>query len=138
VEGLRLLIVEDDAQVGSTLADTLRDAGHTVCGVARTTTDAIVMTRLHRPSIAIVDLRLGENGDGVEIARQLLRMSGVGILFLTGYPDDLQRRADVGHAWMQKPYAPGDLARGVELVAAMRRGLRLPEAIPATFHPIVP
>jgi CheY-like chemotaxis protein len=137
VDGLRLLIVEDDAQVGSTLADTLRAAGHTVCGVARTTTDAIVMTRLHRPSIAIVDLRLGD-GDGVEIARQLLRMSGVGILFLTGYPDDLQRRADVGHAWMQKPYAPGDLTRGVELVAAMRRGVRLPEAIPASFHPIVP
>jgi DNA-binding response OmpR family regulator len=138
VEGLRLLIVEDDAQVGRTVADTLRSAGHVVCGIARSTTEAIVMTRLHRPAIAIVDLRLGDQGDGVEIARQLLRLSGVGILFLTGYPDDVQRRADVGHAWMQKPYAPGDLARGIELVAAMKRGLRLPETIPASFHPIVP
>ena len=138
VEGRRLLIVEDDVQVGRTLADTLRAAGYVVCGVARNGTEAIVMTRLYRPAVAIVDLRLGDNSDGIDIARQLLRLSGVGILFLTGYPDDLQRRADVGHAWMQKPYALSELAEGIELVAAMKRGLRLPEVMPPTFHPIVP
>ena len=138
MDGLRLLIIEDDAQVGRTLADTLRTAGYVVCGIATTSTEAIVMSRLHRPAIAIVDLRLGDNGDGVDTARQLLRLRGVGILFLTGYPDDLQRRVDVGHGWMQKPYSATELAQGIELVAHMQRGGRLPDVIPPAFHPIVP
>lgn len=135
---LRVLIVEDDPQVGKTLADALRTAGYEVCGIATHAAEAIVMTRLRRPAIAIVDLRLGDDGDGVDTARQLMRLGDAGILFLTGYPDDLQRRADVGHAWMQKPCLPGELAQGIELVAAMKRGWPLPKTIPPSFHPIVP
>lgn len=136
--GLRILIVEDDGSVGATVADNLRARGHDICGVAGNAAQAIVMTRLYRPAVAVVDVRLGLDGDGVETARHLLRLGGVGILFLTGFPDDVLQRADVGHAWMAKPYLPGDLAQGVELVAAMKQGRRLPEALPPAFHPIVP
>ena len=135
---MRVLIIEDDPQVAGTLADGLRTSGYEVCGIAADAAEAIVMTRLRRPAIAIVDLHLGENDDGIETARQLMRLSDAGILFLTGYPEDLQRRADVGHAWMQKPCLPGELAQGIELVAAMKRGWPLPKAMPPTFHPIVP
>ena len=66
-----VLIVEDDPLIALSLRMVLEDEGYEVCGVAATELQAISLGLIHRPDVAVVDVRLAE-GSGVEAGRRLL------------------------------------------------------------------
>ena len=113
-----VLIVEDDDLAADAVRDGLRLAGYAVCGVARSVDTAVAMVREHRPRLAVVDVDLGEGGNGIEAARQALREAPIGIIYVTGRPE-LVDRADVGHAWMPKPHRLVDLLNALAVVRAV-------------------
>jgi DNA-binding response OmpR family regulator len=130
---LDVLIVDDDDLVAEAIADGVRLAGYTVCGVAATGAEAIELMRAHRPRLALVDVDLGDGQDGVDAARQLAGIGPVTVIFVTGYPDKI-RQTDVGVAWMEKPYRVLDLINALEIVSARthQRPTNIP--IPAALH----
>ena len=128
-----VLIVEDDDLAADAVRDGLKLAGYAVCGVARSVDDTIALVRAHRPRLAVVDIDLGDGGSGIEAARQALRMSPIGIVYITGRPD-MVGRTDVGHAWMLKPHRLLDLINALGVVRAVSERAPITSPMPPNLR----
>jgi DNA-binding NarL/FixJ family response regulator len=114
----RVLIVEDDFLIASDVESALRDAGIEISGVASSAEEALELAETHRPTLAIMDIRLAGQRDGVEAALDLFRLYGIRCVFATAHHDafTLQRAQPANPlAWVPKPYSVGSL---VEIVRA--------------------
>ena len=131
--GLDVLIVDDDEEVADTIAHGVRLAGYRVCGIAPTADRALELARDGRPDIAIIDIDLGADRDGLEVARSLLAMGSIGVMFVTGYPERIER-SDVGHAWLAKPYRVLDLINGLDVVRSASQGVSPDAPVPPELH----
>jgi DNA-binding NarL/FixJ family response regulator len=107
-----VLIVEDDFLIGMQTENALMDAGIAVIGIASTAEEAVLLARQHKPVLAVMDIRLAGQRDGVEAAGELFRELGVRCIFATAH-DDLRTRsraepfAPLG--WLAKPYTMASL-----------------------------
>lgn len=114
---LKVLIAEDELMIADLLEDTLIMSGYEVCGIARTVDEAVVLAELHKPDLAVFDVRLAGGDRGPEIARRLSSRGTIGILYATG--DDVRHstltRTD-GNAAIAKPYRPEDVVRALVIV----------------------
>ncbi len=128
-----VLIVEDDPLVADAISDGVRLAGYTVCGIAGDVDEALVIAHQRRPRLAIIDVDLGEGDDGIEAARRMRDLHPLGIIFVTGYPDRIEA-ADVGHAWMPKPYRLLDLINALQVVRALSEQGLITAPIPSELR----
>lgn len=87
-----ILIVEDDAIIAFDLAETVRGMGHTVCGNATTMEQALALAAEHAPTLALMDIRLAEGDNGIEVARELRRQRFLPVIFVTAFPDEVTKR----------------------------------------------
>ena len=74
-----ILIVEDDAIIAFDLAETVRGMGHIVCGNATTMDEALALAAEHTPTLALMDIRLAEGDNGVEVAREQLSITKIAL-----------------------------------------------------------
>ena len=88
---LKVLIAEDELMIADLIEETLISSGYEVCGIARTVEEAVALGELHRPDLAILDVRLAKGGRGLEIARRLNGRGKLGVLYATG--DDARNSA---------------------------------------------
>jgi len=114
---LKVLIAEDELMIADLLEETLLTSGYEVCGIARTVDEAVTLAELHKPDLAVLDVRLARGGLGPEIARRVSNRGTMGILYATG--DDSRHskltRAD-GNAAIAKPYRNEDVVRALIIV----------------------
>ncbi|WP_448188360.1 PhyR family response regulator anti-anti-sigma factor [Azospirillum sp. sgz301742] len=87
-----ILIVEDDAIIAFDLTETVRGMGHIVCGNATTMDEALALAAEHTPTLALMDIRLAEGDNGIEVARELRRQRFLPVIFVTAFPDELAKR----------------------------------------------
>ncbi|HYD63891.1 PhyR family response regulator anti-anti-sigma factor [Azospirillum sp.] len=87
-----ILVVEDDAIIAADLSETVRGMGHLVCGNATTMDEALTLAAEHTPTLALMDIRLAEGDNGVEVARELRRQRFLPVIFVTAFPDELAKR----------------------------------------------
>lgn len=114
---MKILIVEDEAVLAFGLQDGLELRGFQVCGTAPNRRAALELAEAHRPDLAIVDVRLSGNDDGVELAAELQRKYGTPVLYATANPEDVQRRANAGLlVVLEKPYSIEEVVRGINSV----------------------
>lgn len=117
---LRLLIIEDDGQLGpwlqSALADALGGAD-----LVSTLDEALAAIAVRDFDLVVVDRRLPD-GDGVELLarlRQLQPRPGVLVLTALDDPNDIARALDAGaDDYLAKPFEP------IELVARAKAVIR--------------
>src|SRR5206468_1762523 len=83
----RLLIVEDEAIVAMDLQQRLERLGHHVVGTAATGEAAIRRAEEARPDVALMDIRLKGEMDGVTAAAEIDRRFGTPVVFLTAHSD---------------------------------------------------
>src|SRR4051794_20786238 len=84
----RLLVVEDDQQIGSLLESALRANGHDV-RLARTGADAIETVEQHSYELVLLDLGLPDI-DGLEVCREIrLRQPDCVLVMLTARLDEM-------------------------------------------------
>jgi two-component system, response regulator PdtaR len=107
-----VLVVEDEAVVALFLTDVLEDLKHIVCTVASSGREALTLAAQHRPDLAMVDVRLKGDLNGVETAALLYDQLGIRSILLSGDPDALRaaqasRAAPI--AVLSKPYTPEQL-----------------------------
>ncbi len=113
-----ILVVEDETNVRAFLARALRQVGYTVLEAADGT-EGLQRMRVHPGRIALVVTDVVMPGiSGREFADQAVaRDPAVRVLLISGYPGrepvEEGRDPDSGRAFLQKPVAPGDLARAV-------------------------
>jgi len=88
VPGERILIVEDDARIGSTLLRALESSAY-LAQWARTGTEALEAVAAARPDLVILDLGLPDI-DGLEVCRQMHRLdTSIEIVMLTARDEEL-------------------------------------------------
>jgi len=130
---MKILIVDDDVMLADLLEAELLDQGHEVCGVATNVAEAVNLVRLHRPDIAVLDMKLKGTELGSDIAHQLAEagdLRDLGILYVTGGVDFLHQHAGIGHACLQKPYSVAALAAALPIVRSIARGCAISGALP--------
>ena len=109
LEGLKVLVVEDEMMVSMLIEDMLADLGCTVVGPASRLEEAVDLARTADLDCAVLDVNLG--GQPIFPLADLLREKGAPFAFATGYGDAGLRDVDRGTPVLQKPFRVGDLAR---------------------------
>jgi two-component system, response regulator PdtaR len=120
----RILIIEDDLLIASQIEAALTEAGFDVIGVLTTGEEALQKAEAERPDLAIVDIRLAGDRDGVDTAVELFRSHGIRCIFASAYSDqEARRRAEVAAplGWLQKPYTMKALT---DIVRAATQAIR--------------
>jgi two-component system, response regulator PdtaR len=112
----RILIIEDDLLIASQMEAALLDSGFDVVGIATTEREALQLAERQTPELAVVDIRLAGDRDGVDTAIELFRSHGIRCVFASAYSDQHARRraepaAPLG--WLQKPYSMASLTNTV-------------------------
>jgi CheY-like chemotaxis protein len=112
---LRIVVVEDNADIRETLRDFLELSGHRV-EVAHDGPAGVAMVLAREPHVALVDIGL-PGLDGYGVAAQVRAAAGANrtrLIALTGYgqPEDRRRALEAGFdAHLVKPVNPTDLAK---------------------------
>jgi CheY-like chemotaxis protein len=109
LQGLRVLVVEDEMMVSMLIEDMLSDLGCVVVGPAARLDEAIDLVGQGGIDCAVLDVNLG--GQPIFPLADLLREKGRPFAFATGYGDAGLREVDRGSPVLQKPFREGDLAR---------------------------
>jgi len=115
-DGLKIVIVEDDALIAMDLADLLIGMGHDVCAIAGTEGEAISAARRCTPDLMIVDGNL-QGGSGQAAMRSILAGGFVAHLYVTGDPGKLAEHGP-GTTVLSKPFTLRDLTRGIAAARA--------------------
>ena len=92
-------------------------AGYEVVGIARDTAGAERLVAQHHPALAIVDMKLELDVDGIATATVLKQKHGLAILITTGFPDTVVQREGVDRfacAIVRKPYSDEEVLEAVE------------------------
>jgi two-component system, response regulator PdtaR len=113
----RILVVEDDFLIAMQTETALSDAGFEVVGTAATAEEAISLAWEKRPVLAVMDIRLAGERDGIDAARQLFSEFNIRCIFATAHDDARTRERAEPFAplgWLPKPYTARSL---VALVA---------------------
>jgi two-component system, response regulator PdtaR len=121
----RILIVEDDMLVASEIEATLRDAGFEIAGIASTSEEAMQLTQAELPTLAVMDIRIAGDRDGIDTALELFRSRGIRCIFASAHSDyDSRLRAEPAAplGWLQKPYTMASLTAMVRAAVRELRG----------------
>jgi DNA-binding response OmpR family regulator len=128
-----VLVAEDEAITALLLDMALRAAGHQVLGPAATVKEALELAEHTKPDLALLDIRLLDEGDGVWLARALCERSGVPSLFLSGQTAQARAASDCAVGLLGKPYEPEEVVAAVAAVSELLTG-RWPVQKPARLE----
>jgi CheY-like chemotaxis protein len=115
LQGISLLVVEDEEMVALLLEDVLTDLGCDVVGPAFCLADAVRLAGNATIHGAILDVNLG--GEKVYPAADILAARNLPFVFATGYGISGLREADKSRPVLQKPF---NLGRLVDIVKQWR------------------
>jgi two-component system, response regulator PdtaR len=109
LQGLKILLVEDDFIVAFDMQTLLQDYGADVLGPAATVAEGLSIVAGSKVDAAVLDVNL--NGEFVFSLAQRLREQSVPLLFATAYADDdkLFPDADKAAPRVAKPVLPNVL-----------------------------
>lgn len=119
LNGLQIIIVEDDWLIAASHRSTIEEAGGTVIGPARSGEEAIKLAKTHRPDVILMDIQLAGNIDGIDAAERILADNRIPIIFVTGNSDPavVERIRALGNPpTVFKPAAPEQLVAAVSKV----------------------
>ncbi|MES2342412.1 MAG: ATP-binding protein, partial [Pseudomonadota bacterium] len=120
--GLRVLLVEDDAEVGDLVTAMLEDLDHQVFRADGAVAFERFMARGEAFDLLLTDLIMPGTKTGVDLAHEAVKARpGLPVILSSGYTGETLSSAD-GAPWplLRKPYSADDLAQAIEAVMADR------------------
>ncbi|HVT92754.1 MAG TPA: sigma 54-interacting transcriptional regulator [Bryobacteraceae bacterium] len=120
----RILIVEDERVTAEDLREILTQLGHTVTAVVSTAVDAIREAEQGSPDLALMDIHIQGDMDGVEAARILRRRFDIPVVYLTAHADlETLSRARLAEplGYVIKPFQETELQASVEMALYKQR-----------------
>ncbi len=115
---IRILIVEDDPLIAADIEQCLNSIDYAVSAVVYSYADAIDELKNRTPDAALLDVNLGEEKDGVDIASFIQEHIKIPFIFLTSYADKqtIARAKKVQPAgYIVKPFDERDLLAGLDI-----------------------
>jgi DNA-binding response OmpR family regulator len=110
---MRILIAEDDAVLGMVAAAALEAAGHQVAGPAFSALDACALAGGCGAELALVDINLEGNDEGIALARTLRERFALPSLFVSGQVAVAREHREAALGLLPKPYDIDDLVAAV-------------------------
>ncbi len=117
---VRVVIAEDEAIVRLDLKEILEEEGYHVVGETGRGDEAVELVRLHRPDLAILDIKM-PGSDGLSAARAISAERLAAVLILTAFSQrDLidQARQAGALAYLVKPFQKSELLPAIEMAVA--------------------
>ncbi|MYM96381.1 response regulator transcription factor [Duganella vulcania] len=114
---IRVMLADDHPIVMTGFAMSLEGQGLHVVAQARTPEEALEQYQRHKPDVAVLDLRFGDQLTGLDVAKQILAQApDAAIVFLSQFDQDSLIKETYrlgGRAFMTKDCDPADLAAAV-------------------------
>jgi PAS domain S-box-containing protein len=126
----KILIVEDEKIVAKDIHNQLRRFGYEVTAIVSTGEEAIQKAIETKPDLALLDIRLHGETDGVMVAEQIRERLGIPVVYLTAFADEeTLRRAKLTEpfGYLVKPFGERELHSTIEIALhrhAMERRLQ--------------
>ncbi len=118
---LKILIVEDDVQLATTLKFLVEDnPRYRVVARADDLDSAVAAAEAHNPDLALVDLHLARGSTGFSVAVRLSDFD-VPCLFVTGRAPDFPM-PDLALGCLMKPFTAEDVHRSLAMAEDVMRG----------------
>lgn len=105
-----ILIVEDELIIAESIREILERRGFEVLGIETTADGALRTIEEHKPDLAVLDINLNSERDGIWLAEQIKLNHSLPFIFLTSHADEETLSKGIG----QNPY--GYLMKPVEEV----------------------
>jgi PAS domain S-box-containing protein len=129
----RILIVEDEQLIALDMGAMLEEMGYEVAGVAGSGEEALEMARRAKPDLALMDIFLAGEMDGIRAAAMLHDELRVPVVYLTAHSErDTYNHAvaSASYGYLVKPVGKSELFTAVETalrLSALDRELRRSE-----------
>jgi two-component system, cell cycle sensor histidine kinase and response regulator CckA len=113
-----ILVVEDDMVVARDLQQTLLELGYDAFAVAGSAREALLRAAERPPDLALVDIRIKGDEDGIDTAEKLRREYRIPVVYLTAYADPAtveRAKHTEPYGYLVKPVDTAELRSTVEL-----------------------
>jgi DNA-binding NtrC family response regulator len=119
VDTLRVLLIEDDEAIRTTLVETLLEHGIDADGLANGEDALVLLGAGQVPDVLVTDIDLGPGLDGIDLAGTAQTdHPDVGVVFISGTPKSLQaHRLGPHEEFLLKPFTIDSLARSIRAAA---------------------
>lgn len=114
----KILIVEDEVIIAENMCDTLNDLGYKTLEPAISYTEAIATMEEEIPDIAILDIQLSGNRNGVDLAKRIKEDYDFPFIFLTSFSDSKtvnEAKKQLPSAFLIKPFTKEELYTSIEV-----------------------
>lgn len=118
---VKILVVEDEMLIGAKIALFLSELGYEVTALLPRAEEALRHVEEDTPDLALLDIQLRGDMDGIALAELLYTQHKIPVIFLTANTDDatFQRaKAAKPFAFLAKPFRKTELQRALELAIA--------------------
>ncbi len=115
---LKILIVEDELLIAANMEEILAAHGHTVVEICPTAGKAVIAYTKHNPDLMLLDIKLQDNGSGIELSEKLRKYSSIPIIFVTANSDEktLQSALKTNpYGYLIKPVNEKDLLMAISI-----------------------
>jgi two-component system response regulator LytT len=115
---VNILVTEDESIVRKDIERSLQKLGYNVVASADTGEKAIEMARVHKPDLALMDIMLKGDMNGIEAAAEIKKESDIPIIFLTAYADEktlAKAKITEPHGYILKPFREIDIQTSIEI-----------------------
>ncbi len=109
---IKILVVEDEAIFAMSIKRVLANLGYQVLKLASTGEEAVLEAKQKKPDLVILDVLLGGNMNGFEVADHLRSMYDIPIIFISGFQKaELENKIKMirNTTVLIKPFDPDDL-----------------------------
>lgn len=115
---IKILIVEDEVLIAKDIAKTLEGIDYVVSGIAYDGNSAFEQLRTHLPDLVLLDINLGSQPDGIQVATHLQEHYQIPFIYLTSYATEMiidraKRTRPMGY--LVKPFREKDLFSAIEI-----------------------
>jgi DNA-binding LytR/AlgR family response regulator len=120
-----ILIVEDEVLIAEYIKDNLISLGFSQITLAHSKSEALHAMELDKPDLALLDIRMKHELDGIAIAETIAKTNKIPFIFITAHSDqDIVRKALATQpaAYLTKPFKKVDVFAAVSLALSQSTG----------------
>lgn len=118
---IKILIVEDEMIIAEDMRDMLESLGYEVVGVTAEPDEAKRILSATDPDIAMLDITLGTQQLGLNLAEEIQEKFNIPFIFCTSHadPDTISKATKLHpHGYLVKPFDQNDLYIAIEIAIA--------------------
>lgn len=127
----QIMIVEDEPIIARDIKNNLEQSGYTIPSIASSSIDAISKIKKSRPDLILMDIKLNEKTDGIDLVELINDKFEIPVIYLTAYSD----KQTLDRALQTTPY--GYLIKPIniyELQSTIETALRISKQSNQKLH----